>query len=139
MTKTEFREKHSELIEYYQYIEMHLKGICATLLADEERGWFDRLSDYELDPLGKLIKELCTFQTQKQMGLLSQEDFESLEKLRETRNYWVHQCFSDNTTHVIFKNGNVRNPGHAQGLSCALNDAIAWDERLAEVARSLNT
>ena len=57
MTKTEFREKHSELIEYYQYIEMRLKGICATLLADEERGWFERLEDYESDPLGKLIKQ----------------------------------------------------------------------------------
>lgn len=139
MTQTEFREKHSELIEYYQYIEMRLKGICAAFLADAERDWFDRLGDYELDPLGKLIKELCAFQTQKEIGLLSQEDYESLERLRETRNYWVHQCFSNNTTHVIFKNGKVRNPKHAQDLSCALHDAIIWDRRLSEVARSLRT
>ncbi len=37
MTETEFRVKHSELIEYYQLIEMRLKGICAALLADGEK------------------------------------------------------------------------------------------------------
>lgn len=35
MNKSEFRAKHSELIGYYQYIEMRLKGICAVILADE--------------------------------------------------------------------------------------------------------
>lgn len=38
MTEAEFRVKHSELIEYYQLIEMRLKCICADLLADEDRG-----------------------------------------------------------------------------------------------------
>ena len=37
MNQSEFREKHSELIEYYQYIEMRLKGICAVIPADESR------------------------------------------------------------------------------------------------------
>ena len=136
MTKTEFREKHSELIEYYQYIEMRLRGICATLLADEERGWFERLEDYESDPLGKLITQTQEIQSQKQKDLLSPEDFEALEALRKTRNYWVHQCFSDYTP-VIFRNGSVRNPSHAQEITLALRDAINWDERLTEVARSL--
>ena len=47
MTESEFRFKYSELIEYYQYIEMRLKGICATILVltDEDKGWFERLSD----------------------------------------------------------------------------------------------
>ncbi len=54
MTESDFRFKHSELIEYYQYIEMHLKAICAGFLADEEKGWFERLSDYETDSFGNL-------------------------------------------------------------------------------------
>ena len=39
MTETEFRVNHSTIIEYYQYIEMRLKVICAALLSDEERNW----------------------------------------------------------------------------------------------------
>ena len=31
MTENDFRVKHSEIIEYYQLIEMRLKGICASL------------------------------------------------------------------------------------------------------------
>ena len=57
MTETEFRVKHSELIEYYQLIEMRFKSACAGLLADEEKGWFNRLDDYESDPFGKLIQK----------------------------------------------------------------------------------
>ena len=32
-----FRVKYCELMEYYQYLEMRLKFICAALLADEEK------------------------------------------------------------------------------------------------------
>ena len=38
MNRSEFREKHGERIEYYPYIEMSLKGICAVILADESMG-----------------------------------------------------------------------------------------------------
>ena len=44
MTETEFRFKHSEIIEYYQLIEMRLKGICAALMADGNKGWYERLA-----------------------------------------------------------------------------------------------
>ena len=36
MTEIEFRAKHSELIEYYQLIEMRLRFICATLPVDKK-------------------------------------------------------------------------------------------------------
>jgi len=136
VTKPEFREKHSELIEYYQYIEMHLKGICAEILADQERDWYDRLNDYESDPFGKLVMQIKALQSQKQLALFSESDFEALENLRKARNYWVHQCFCGDTP-VIFRKGNVRNPKHAQELSCALDDAIDWDKRITNVMRSL--
>ena len=42
MTENDFRVKYCELMEYYQYLEMRLKFICAALLADEEKGWFGR-------------------------------------------------------------------------------------------------
>ena len=89
MTETEFRVEYSRLIEYYQYIEMRLKGICAALMADEEKGWFDRLYDYESDPFGVLIRTINLLQSQKQTVVLSEEDVSTLNNLRKSRNYWV--------------------------------------------------
>ena len=70
MTESEFRFKHSELIEYYQYIEMRLRFLCADFLADEERNWFERLSDYESDSFGFLLKKIKEIQEQKKVTLL---------------------------------------------------------------------
>ena len=58
MTETEFRLRYSELIEYYQYIEERLKYICAQLLADEDKDWFNRLNELESDPFGMLIRKI---------------------------------------------------------------------------------
>ncbi len=136
MTETEFRVLHSELIEYYQLIEMRMKGICAALLSDAEKGWFDRLVDYDSDPFGKLIKQIEKLQSQKNNLLLSQDDFKALDDLRKARNYWIHQCFS--SLHpVTFRKGNVRWPEFAVRIESDFHTAVDWDERLTEVARPL--
>ncbi len=136
MTETEFRVLHSELIEYYQLIEMRMKGICAALLADAEKDWFDRLADYDSDPFGKLIKQIKTLQSQKNTLLFSQADFEALAELRETRNYWVHQCFTSFHP-VTFLKGNVRWPEFAVRIKSDFQNAVDWDERLTEKVRPL--
>lgn len=136
MTETDFRFKHSELIEYYQLIEMRLKGICAALLADEERDWFDRLADHESDPLGQLVKKLQELQVQKQIILLSKDGFDALNELRKTRNYWVHQCFGGHKP-IVFNKGEVKRPECAIKIVSDLKDAIEWDEKLTEIMRSL--
>ena len=87
MTEVEFRVKHSELIEYYQLIEMHLKGICAALDVDKENSWFDKLDDFEADPLGKLLKKIKKLQSKKNYKLLKDDDFRELDELRKKRNY----------------------------------------------------
>lgn len=78
MTEVEFRVKHSELIEYYQLIEMHLKGICAALDVDKENSWFDKLDDFEADPLGKLLKEIKKLQSKKIINCLKMTILENL-------------------------------------------------------------
>lgn len=135
MTETDFRVKHSELIEYYQLIEMRLKFTCAALLADEERGWFDRLNDYESDPFGLLLQKIKDLQVQKQIEVILQEDFIALDELRKTRNYWVHQCFGGQMP-IVFRKGEVKNSGYAKRIVSDLNDAIEWDEKLTQIDSS---
>ena len=72
MTETEFRINHSKIIQYYQLIEDRIRAICAALLADEDRNWFDRLDDYETDALGKLIYQVQQIQIQNQIPAVHQ-------------------------------------------------------------------
>ncbi len=139
MTKAEFRERHSEVIEYYQYIEMHLKGICAALLDEEGRTWFDKLDEYDTDPLGKLLLTIKTIQAQENISLFSTADLNALDSLRISRNFWVHQCFAGDKDkrHIVFKNGVVRDIDHAKRLNNDLRDAKEWDEKITEVERTV--
>ena len=135
MTETEFRVEYSELIEFYQYIEEHLKYICASLLADEQKGWFERLNDLESDPFGMLIKKIQQLQNDKQIVILSDEDIKELDDVRNSRNYWIHQCFGGMTSPVVFRKGELRRPEHGKRLRADLSIAIEWDERLANKMR----
>ena len=136
MTKTEFRVNHSTIIEYYQYIEMRLKVICAGLLSDEEKNWFERLNDYETDPLGKLIKKIKKIQGPNN-ELLTKEDITKLKEIQTSRNYWAHQCFGA-LDHVTFKNGTVKKQQYADRLEADLDLAKEWDKKLAVKVHSLN-
>ena len=135
MKQTDFYKNYCELITYYQCIEVHLKGLCALLLADEERGWFDRLEDYESDPLGKMIQEIQSLQVKKNCVLFSPEEFEALNTIRQSRNLWVHQCFVG-YSHVTFRNGIVRAP-YGEMLAADLNEAIYWDQKITEIGHTL--
>ena len=136
MTEIEFRARYSEIIAYYQYIEMHLKGICASFPEDENRTWFDMLDDYESDPFGKLLLTIQKYQNEKKVVLFSAEDFSALDKIRKERNYWVHRCFAgDKDGHVIFKHGAVRDEEFVLRLNSDLHDAVDWDKKITEIER----
>ncbi len=131
MTENEFRIKYCELLEYYQYVEMRLKFICASLLADEEKGWFARLDDFESDPFGALLQKTVEYQKKKNITILSHDDFATLDEMRIKRNYWAHQCFSGHR-HVTFKKGELKNQMYANMVISDLNEAIEWDGKLTE-------
>jgi len=135
MTENDFRFRHSELIEFYQLIEMRLKGICAEFVADEEKGWFDRLDDYESDSFGLLLKETKKLQKQKQIDLLTQEEFSILDEIRKKRNFWVHQCFG--LYPIVFKKGELRHSESGKKLCLDLDEAKEWDRKLTETTRKL--
>lgn len=134
MTENEFRIKHSSLIEYYQYIEMRLKAICAGCLADEEKDWFSRYEDYQSDTWGSLTIKIKDIQKRIQIEYLSNNDFLELDKMRQERNYWAHQCFGGEEP-IIFKKGELKNYKYAIRIENAFRDAIVWDEKLADICK----
>ncbi len=140
MTEKDFRFYHSKLIEYYQYIEMRLRFFCADVLSDEEKDWFARLDDYEVDPFGKLLKLASEVQTKADCCWLSEADFKKLDEIRLERNYWVHQCFGLKSN-VTFSSGRepvVKKSAYAKRLDSALRDAIEWDEKLTNVCCNIS-
>ena len=136
MTEEQFRIKHSELIAYYQYIEFHLKALCADLVTDENKSWFEHLNEYEADSFGAMLRELKGLCLQSRPDLFSEESLNALEALRERRNYWVHQCFIWNPT-IVFRKGILKHPVHGRMLETDLRDAIERDERIVEIIRSI--
>ena len=133
MTENDFRVKYCELMEYYQYLEMRLKFICAALLADEEKGWFERLYDYDSDPFGLLLQKIKEYQEQKNNPQLSKDDFVALDKIRQRRNYWAHQCFGG-LKPIVFNHGQEKRAEYGNLLISDLNEAIEWDKRLTEIS-----
>ena len=133
MTEDEFRIMHSRLIEYYQLLEMRLKFMCAAFLADEERGWFERLDDYESDPFGLLTQKIKDLQKHTNTIQLTQDDFSSLDSIREQRNYWVNQCFGGRNP-ITFYRGQLRHNGYAKKIIEDFNEAVDWDKKLTDIA-----
>ncbi len=134
MTEEMFRIKHSEVIEWYQYIEMHLKGICSMLYPRMGSSWFGRLDDVATDSIWKMMKLIREYQKNNYDQLLSEEELARLDEVRQERNYWCHQCFSD-VDHVIFKHKSLRDDKYEKRIDHDLEEAKAWNERLVEVFR----
>lgn len=141
MTESEFRFKHSLLIHFYQLIELRLRAICARMSNENEKDWFSKYIELETDTFGVLIQNLQEIQRQRKNTVLTENDFDDLNSIRKTRNYWVHQCFNgtfEGVNPISFHNGAVNMPSHAQKLLDSLDVAIEWDEKLAEIVYSLS-
>lgn len=92
MTRNQFKILHSEIMEYFQCIEFDLKRIYSKM-SSEDFG-------YEMDMLensnfGKTLYKLKKFDQSDGEPWLSDADYEQLDKIRELRNYWCHQCYLD--------------------------------------------
>ncbi len=133
MTEAEFRFMHSELIEYYQNIEMRLKGICAVLCVNQGTSWLQNLDDYESDPFGKLLQEFRNLQKQSQKQFLSPEEFQEFDELRKTRNFWVHQCFAGNSGGIAFHSGELKKGHYGEKLKHDLDEAKDREEKITDI------
>ena len=146
MTETEFRLKHSELIEYYQLIEMRLKDIFASLCAENEKDFLKFHNQVKRQSLNKLIKRVREKIETHPYKCLSKEEFDQLDRIKTRRNYWCHQCFPVDYVGdqpVVFVRGKtpdervVNISQYADDIESDLQDAIKWDDQLTNIYNSI--
>ena len=92
MTFDDFKILHSELIMHMQCIENDLKIIYAAM----KPGNFDKNYDeLEKSNLGQITRVLKRLDYSDGYPDLLPEDYRTIDRIRETRNYWCHQCYLD--------------------------------------------
>ena len=114
-----------------------MKCLCAALSSDEGANWFQKLDDYDSDPLGKMIQLLQAVQQQKHLEILTPAELLSLNDLRENRNWWVHQCFTDTEKHVTFNKGKLRKPVYEDMLKRDFEKASKWEDKITEIGQAV--
>jgi len=92
MDRNRFKLIHSELIQQVQCVENNLKIIYAAML----KGDFNKnLKSTERMNLGKIARELEYLDNSDDMPEFSEEEYNTIDEIREIRNYWCHQCYLD--------------------------------------------
>ena len=94
-SKDQFKVLHSEIIEYFQCIEYDLKRIYAGMSTDDYDDFDDAMDMLENSNLGNTFRKLRKLDHSDGDPWLSESDYEQLNRIRELRNYWVHQCYLD--------------------------------------------
>ncbi len=131
MTLDEFRIYHSEIIEQFQWLEYNLRRILSK---QPNRLDMDKMDALEKENLGQLIQYIRHFEKKNQIAILTEEDYIMLEKMRERRNYWCHQCYLD----IVVKKDKsrklvVRKDGMILGLKTDLRDIELLQDKIQEL------
>jgi len=92
MTIDDFRKLHSELIEHYQFIELHFEGIYASI---SNKNFFDSMEDVKNDSMTRLLRTIKRIDESKNLKIFTAEEYDDLESICESRNFWVHNCYVD--------------------------------------------
>lgn len=88
----DFKILHSETIGAFQLIESDLKWIYSLMHRGNVLNNFDSL---EYKNLGFVISELKKLDYSDNDPLISKEDYNFLNQMREKQNYWCHQAYVD--------------------------------------------
>lgn len=92
MTIQQFQQYHSELIEYCQCIEYDIKRIYSDMSSDD---FDDNMDMLETSNLGATIARLRKLDYSDGDPWLTEAEYEQLDRIRQVRNYWCHQCYID--------------------------------------------
>ncbi len=104
MTLEKFRILHSTLIEHYQFIEAHLEGIYAAISG---KPIWNGLKDVERDSLSHIVRDIRTLESEKNISVFTDDEYEAMKLIFQRRNFWCHNCYFD----MVFdrKTGNPKN------------------------------
>ncbi len=90
--KNDFRLKHSEIMEDFQCIEYDLKRIYSSMSSRS----FDRNMDMlETAIFGVVLLRFWSLYNSVGKPFLAKVVYNTLDEIRELRNYWCHQCYLD--------------------------------------------
>lgn len=119
MDLLEFRIKHSELIEHYQFVASHLENLYAAL--NQQRPYSDGMQAVEKDTIIRLVNRIRDWQKEKNKCVLSDEDCNRLKRISERRNFWCHNCYVD----LVFdeKTGGLKKKKDIEILNADMNEA----------------
>ncbi len=131
MTLETFRERHSLLIEHYQFIEFHLEGIYAFL---NDKGFFDGIKVVEKTNLQKLFDMVQVTTRKNNLQLFSEEDMTAIQNAIQRRNYWVHECYT-----VICTDGrSIKKQSDVDLLEKDIREACRIREMLYEIVLKIS-
>lgn len=92
MNINKFKEKHSDLIKFFQIIEGDIKLIFAIM----SKGDLDyNYSQIENLTLGQIVNELETLDKSEGEQYFSNSDYKLLKEVTKKRNYCCHFCYRD--------------------------------------------
>ena len=92
MDRNQFKLIHSELIQQVQCVENNLKIIYAAMCKGNFK---NNLKSVEKMNLGKIARELEKLDNSDDIPEFSEEEYITIDEIREIRNYWCHQCYLD--------------------------------------------
>ena len=117
-----FKLIHSELIMQVQTIEYDLKLIYAAMKSGD---FEDNLSDLGKANLGRIAKELKKLDHSDGHPDLDDEDYKTIDNIREIRNYWCHQCYLD----FVYIQDDYRREQKFQAIADRLShdENLTWD------------
>lgn len=92
MTREQFKILHSEIMMYFQCIEFDLKRIYAGMSSED---FDDEMDMLDTSNLGNTLRKLKRLDHSDGNPWLSETEYDQLDRIRELRNYWCHQCYLD--------------------------------------------
>ena len=92
MNLNEFRVAHSIVMEHYQFIEMHLEGIYASLSGS---GFYEGLKEVERYNISRIIIMIQEQEKRHNKRVISDTEYEDLKSIYQRRNFWTHNCYTD--------------------------------------------
>ena len=131
MNIIEFKIKHSTLIEQYQYIELHLKGIYASL---SQKDFAFALDDVEICNIHKLSQEIKEIESKNHFNVITEDIYNRIDQARIRRNYWCHTCY---TCMVFTTKGDPKKEEYSKNLLRDLREAENLREDLFNIKNKL--